>query len=225
MSDGRTWAVVPVKSLAEAKHRLASTLSPEMRRRLMVTMFWDVLATLREVDLLHPILVVTSDQLAAHIAEENGAMVLREVRDTGHSAAVGSGLALARSRRATRVLTLPADVPMVTAAEIRRVMDVEGEGVTVVPSSDGDGTNALLLAPPDALVPSFGAGSFVRHVDGARACGIRCRILHLPGLGTDIDLPRDLTSLMREKRNDPRYNFLSKQRDQLVGSPGRGLQR
>jgi 2-phospho-L-lactate guanylyltransferase len=123
------------------------------------------------------------------------------------------------------VLTLPADVPMVTAAEIRRVMDVEGEGVTVVPSSDGDGTNALLLAPPDALVPSFGAGSFVRHVDGARACGIRCRILHLPGLGTDIDLPRDLTSLMREKRNDPRYNFLSKQRDQLVGSPGRGLQR
>ena len=69
--------------------------------------------------------------------------------------------------------------------------------MTLVPSRDGDGTNAMLFDPLDALAPSFGPGSFARHLAQAAARGIACRTLPLPGIGLDIDEPDDLAQLMR----------------------------
>ena len=46
MSHAATWAIVPVKALAQAKQRLAGVLPLEARRRLMLVMLEDVLATL-----------------------------------------------------------------------------------------------------------------------------------------------------------------------------------
>jgi 2-phospho-L-lactate guanylyltransferase len=82
--------------------------------------------------------------------------------------------------------------------------------VALVPSRDGDGTNALLISPPDAFAPSFGPGSFARHLAQAAQLGLTCRTLNLPGLGLDIDEPADLHELMRRTRADPRYAFLAR---------------
>ena len=41
MSRGATWAIVPVKALADAKQRLARVLPLEARRRLMLVMLED----------------------------------------------------------------------------------------------------------------------------------------------------------------------------------------
>jgi len=122
---------------------------------------------------------------------------------------VASGLAFAKSRGAARAVTLPADVPLVTADEIRRVIDIDTPGVTLVPSRDGDGTNAILFDPLDALAPSFGPGSFARHHAQAAGRGIACRTLPLAGFGLDIDEPDDLAQLMRRTRRLPRYVFLA----------------
>jgi 2-phospho-L-lactate guanylyltransferase len=88
----------------------------------------------------------------------------------------------------------------------------EGTGgaphVTLVPSRDGDGTNGILISPPDALALSFGPGSFGRHLAYAAQHGITCRTLNLVGLALDIDEPRDLRELMHHTRSDPRYAFL-----------------
>ncbi len=43
------WAIVPLKSLDDAKKRLATELSAEERRSLMLAMARDVLATLCQV--------------------------------------------------------------------------------------------------------------------------------------------------------------------------------
>ena len=47
--------------------------------------------------------------------------------------------------------------------EARRSADV-----VIVPDRHGTGTNALVLSPPDAIVPAFGEGSKARHVEAAR---------------------------------------------------------
>jgi 2-phospho-L-lactate/phosphoenolpyruvate guanylyltransferase len=229
MSGEATWAVVPVKSLTHVKQRLAAVLPLEARRRLMLTMLQDVLATLRRVDELHPVLVVTPDLYVAEIAEDYGAHVLREPESRGHSAAAIAGFAEARARGAARALTIPADAPLVTPAELRAVLGTQrvspsprsrgegrGEGrphappprLTLVPSHDGDGTNAILVSPPDAFAPSFGPASFARHTAQAEAAGIAYGTLALPGLGLDIDEPRDLMRLIEAKQGDPRYRFL-----------------
>ena len=47
-----------------------------------------------------------------------------------------------------------------------------GPEVVIVPDRHGTGTNGLLLAPPDAIAPSFGPGSCERHRALARAAGV-----------------------------------------------------
>jgi len=214
MSHAATWAIVPVKSLEQAKQRLAGVLPVDARRKLMLVMLEDVLATLRRVERVEPVLVVTPDATVAALAANAGAGVLREASDQGHSAAAIAGFTYAQSHGAVRALTLPADAPLVTAAELDALIEADAVSarphLTLVPSHDGDGTNGFLVSPPDLLQPSFGPGSFARHLAHAAARKIECRVQHLPGLALDIDEPRDLARLMEQKRGCARYDFLSK---------------
>jgi 2-phospho-L-lactate guanylyltransferase len=213
MTHAATWAIVPVKSLEQAKQRLAAVLPLEARRRLMMVMLEDVLATLRHVERLEPVLVVTPDAEVAERAADAGARVLREASSQGHSAAAIAGLAYAQSQGAVRALTLPADAPLVTAAELRSL--IEGDAVTadrlltLVPSHDGDGTNGFLVSPPNLMQPAFGPGSFARHLAHAAERKIECRVHRLLGLALDIDEPADLARLIPKKRGDRRYDFLA----------------
>ena len=123
-----------------------------------------------------------------------------------------AGFAHALAHGAVQALTLPADAPCVTPGEVSRLLDAArpaaGPRVVLVPSHDRDGTNAVLLAPPDAFPPSFGPGSFARHLAQAEARGLDCRVVELAGLGLDIDEPRDLAALIALKRGVPAYAFL-----------------
>jgi len=206
------WAILPVKTLAEAKQRLAGVLPQAARCRLMLVMLREVLATLDQVEQLGAILVVTPDAQVAEIAESSGALVLREERARGHTVAATAGLDYARARGAEVAFTVPADAPCTTAEEIALLIAAAEGGprprAVLVPARDGDGTNAVLTAPVGVLPLSFGSGSFARHRAAAEAVRLDCRTVELPGLAMDIDEPRDLRDLMERKRGDPRYAFL-----------------
>jgi 2-phospho-L-lactate/phosphoenolpyruvate guanylyltransferase len=219
MSRTETWTILPVKSLAHVKERLSGVLPLEARRRLVLTMLQDVLSVLQKTPVCHPVLVVTPDAEVADIAGYYGADVLREHEGRGHTSAAAGGFAYAHTKGAMRALTIPADVPLITRAEIEAVIDVAqaqtGPALTMVPSRDGDGTNALLVTPPHAFTPSFGPGSFRRHLAQAQARGLACRVLRLTGLGMDTDEPADLARLIEAKASDARYAFLGAYRAQL----------
>jgi 2-phospho-L-lactate guanylyltransferase len=207
-----TWAIIPVKALTHAKRRLSPILPAEARRHLVLLMLDDVLATLATSRAVGPVLVVTPDSRVAELAKGKGARVLRESRPRGLNAAVRSGLAHARARGATQALVLPADVPFVMPDELRSVVEGGGVGVgrrvTLAPSADGGGTNALFLAPPDAVEPSFGPGSFARHLAHAVARRLDTQVLQLPGIAADIDEPKDLAQLIAQGPTSERYGFL-----------------
>jgi 2-phospho-L-lactate/phosphoenolpyruvate guanylyltransferase len=209
MSHPPTWAIVPVKALSDVKQRLATVLPLEARRRLMLVMLHDVLAALKQVESLGSIVIVSPDPHVAEIAERQGVLLLREARSSCHSAAVVAGLAYAKAHGVARAVTLPADVPLVSADEIRKVIDVGVGGVTLVASRDGDGSNAILFDPLDAVAPSFGLGSFARHRAQLAERGTGYRMLTLPGIGLDIDEPADLAELVQRTRGVSRYSFLT----------------
>jgi 2-phospho-L-lactate/phosphoenolpyruvate guanylyltransferase len=212
VSSATTFAIVPVKALGEAKRRLAPVLAPSERRRLVLTMLEDVLGLLGEVGPIARTLVVTADADVAAFATGHGAVVVNEEGPSDLNSAVRRGLAYARGHGAERALVVPADVPMASRTEVLSVLTSVSAGparqVVIVPSEDGEGTNALLLAPTDVLEPAFGEGSFVRHVAQAVALGLDFRVLRLPGLGADIDQPRDLARLAAATRGSGRYTFL-----------------
>ena len=54
------------------------------------------------------------------------------------------------------------------------------------------GTNALLLAPADALEPSFGEPTSSQvHLSRAVAAELEAVIVDLPGVALDVDTPED----------------------------------
>ena len=126
----------------------------------------------------------------------------------GLNAAVESAIAFALSRGLDQALVLPADIPLATPGEVASLIASRGArpGVTLAPSHDSDGTNALLLAPPNAIAPCYGPGSYVQHMSQAMARHIDVNVLHLAGVARDIDEPADLAVLSAAV--PARYGFL-----------------
>lgn len=188
---------VPVKDLVNAKQRLIPALSPSERRELARAMLEDVLDAAAAA-LPGAVLVVTTDPEVQAVARARGVECLTESANRGHTAAVAFAQREAVTRGVARFLTIPGDVPCVTAQEVVALCDAleEAPGVVFVPSRSGLGTNAALLAPPDALPLTFGEPSFENHLKTARAAGLTPKVLELPGIGLDVDAPADLPVLL-----------------------------
>ena len=97
------------------------------------------------------------------------------------------------------MLTVPGDIPLVTAGEIGQLLDAHrrGPSFTIAPSRDDRGSNAIVCSPPDAVPLRFGEDSFFAHLAAAKSCGIDPTVLHLPGIALDIDTPEDLAAFER----------------------------
>jgi 2-phospho-L-lactate guanylyltransferase len=194
----RTIAILPMKSFGAAKQRLSAALAGGARQALAQAMFSDVLTSLRHVDAIEAIAVVTADGTAESAALASGALALADREEAGQSAAAAIGVEHALAAGFERVLLVPGDTPLLDPAEVSELLDrAEREelGLVVVPDRHGTGTNALLMRPPDAIEPSFGPGSRERHVDAAAEAGVSCSVEPLPSLVLDVDTPEDLAAL------------------------------
>ena len=200
-----THAIVPVKPFERAKTRLARVLSPEARRVLVSAMFLDVLAALRSARAVEQLWVVSLDREILAQAKRMGAAPLEEEFDMGLNRALRFATRTAAERGAERVLILPSDIPLVTAADIDALVAASSRlkskrSVIAVPSREGTGTNALLRTPPAVIPPLFGMGSLRRHAREAARRGAAFRVRRSPRMELDVDTPAELLLLARRAR-------------------------
>lgn len=187
----RTAAVLPVKCFGRAKSRLGDRAD---RPELAAAMAGDVLAALEAAGGLAEILVVSPERPSG--AHRRVVWVADE-EERGHVPAALLGVRAARERGAGRVLLVPGDCPGLDPADVEELLAAPAiPSLTVVPDRHGAGTNGLLLCPPDAIVPSFGTGSFARHAARGRAAGLPVRVASPPSLLMDVDTPEDLGALL-----------------------------
>jgi 2-phospho-L-lactate guanylyltransferase len=194
----RTIAILPVKTFGAAKQRLAGLLGLGSRQALAQAMFSDVLGSLRHVPGLDAVAVVTADRVAESAALGERVQVLRDTEELGQSAAASIGIGYALASGFDRVLLVPGDTPLISPPELGALLVRAAErepGVVVVADRHGTGTNALVLSPPDAIEPSFGPGSFERHLAAAEAAGVPATSERVPSLAFDVDTPEDLAEL------------------------------
>jgi 2-phospho-L-lactate/phosphoenolpyruvate guanylyltransferase len=221
----RTLAILPVKSFGSAKQRLGGSLGAGSRQALAQAMFTDVLSSLRRASGLDAIAVVTSDPAAEAAASGGRVRVLPDTARAGQSEAALIGIRHALAEGFDRVLLVPGDTPLVQPGDLAALIAGSGHGISVVPDRHGTGTNALLLAPPDAIEPSFGEGSFARHLAAAEQAGVPCRVEEMPALALDVDTPDDLTELAAElevrRGPAPATRGALRQLDRVGGSPPR----
>jgi 2-phospho-L-lactate guanylyltransferase len=202
---GPTWAVVPLKSPATAKSRLAGVLSPRQRRQLFFLMARRMIEVLTQVPRIEQVAVVTASPHIGHLARGLGAIIIAEAQDAGTAAACRTAISWARAQGVMRLLMIAGDIPLVTPDAIDRLIDRghSAPSIVIVPDRARVGTNALLCSPPDAVPVCFGEDSFARHLAAARCAGAALDIVDGSPLAFDVDGAADL-ALLRHSLRDGR---------------------
>jgi 2-phospho-L-lactate guanylyltransferase len=204
-------ALLPIRSIAGAKNRLARNLDGGQRERLTLAMLADMVAALRRARALDRVFVVSADAILLAHARKLGAGVLDEsalapvgvAPTNGADAVSGLNRAVAGAARALadigveRLLAIPGDVPLVGGDEVDALFatDRRCHPVVLVASGSLTGTNGLLLSPPTVLAPCFEGASLEAHRRSARAAGIEPLTVALGGFALDVDTIDDLVAL------------------------------
>ena len=203
-------AVLPIRSHDAAKTRLGLALDPEERDVLVLGMFASTLRVLAGWPSCRSIHVVTSDNAVTDVAARGLSSVVT-VSDPGRGLndALRAGRDAAVAAGATAVLMLPADLPLLSAASLDRMLEAAdatlaaGNGrpvVVIAPADARTGTNALLLAPPLIIEPHFGPQSFEEHLRAAAVADASVQVIDDALLGFDLDTPDDLERLDLARR-------------------------
>ena len=197
MSAGRlthtAGVVVPLRSFALGKVRLAHALDDDARRELSRTMAERVIAAAGS----RPLVIVSSAPEVITWATE---LDVAYIPDPGtlDSAAV-AGRAWVRERGLLRVVVMHADLPLATSLD--GIADDAGAPIAVlVPDHHHDGNPVLAIPAAADFAFRYGPDSCARHAAEARRLGLEVRIIEDRALGFDVDDEADLDQLAHEPR-------------------------
>jgi len=189
--------LIPFKSLATAKQRLAAVLDQRRRSQLAEAMLRDVMTAAAGVANRIDVALVTGDSRAQEMARQFGFLVSDDTRNESETAAIEMATAWAEERGYDTTIVVPADIPLITSDELQQVLHAAPEeGALFVPAYDRRGSNCILRRPASLIPLRFGNDSFLPHCESIRRTGKQLVILEMPGIGLDIDNPHELEMLM-----------------------------
>ena len=178
---------MPVKSVSEAKSRLAPYLSVVERRELVVYLLRHTVGVLRAVQALEQIVVVSPDNHGLG----DDVVLLPDAGSLNES--LQSAIEWSAMRGMERVLIVPGDLPYLAPIDIQTVLGMGKRGPSVVLARTQDGgTGALCACPPSAIKPMFGPLSYAKHVRQAQQAQLRVHQVNRRGLECDLDTWQDL---------------------------------
>ena len=184
-------ALIAVKARAQCKTRLADVLAPTQRIELVRSMLDAVLAAAGNAQTVHQVIVISPerDTVPAHIP------VLADTGESLNSALIQAHTVL-REFGCHEVVVLPADLPLITPAEIDELVRAgRAGGFAIATDAAGLGTNALCLVSTLPFRFQFGPDSRRLHLQEAQRLGAYPQAVSLPGLEFDVDSPADLNLL------------------------------
>ncbi|MFG2310998.1 2-phospho-L-lactate guanylyltransferase [Streptomyces sp. NPDC048566] len=190
------WSVViPLKTLARAKSRLADTASAGLRPALALAFAQDTVTAALACEAVRDVVVVTGDPLAGRELAALGARVVADEPGGGLNAALAHGARRVRSRDAgLAVAALNADLPALRPGELARVLRAAAEFPRAfLPDAAAIGTTLLAASPGAELLPAFGVDSRARH----RASGAaELRLDAVDSVRQDVDTGDDLRAAL-----------------------------
>ena len=194
--------LIPVKNLNRAKQRLASIADQAARTALAQAMLEDVVSAIAGWKDRPAAALVTSDPFAIELARANGLQLIPDTANVSETHAIEMATQACISSGAKWTLVIPADIPLIEAWELERILvAAPEEGSLLVPAADGRGTNAAFRRPAGLFPLRFGNDSFKPHYAAAQATGKPCIVLESPGIALDVDNPEELNRMIADPGN------------------------
>ncbi|MCB9078135.1 MAG: 2-phospho-L-lactate guanylyltransferase [Anaerolineaceae bacterium] len=187
------FTIIPAKPFNQAKTRLASILSTGQRVILSQRLLRRTIELARHVS---EVVVISRDSHVRRTAKQAGAWALVE-GGNDLNAAVRQASQWVAGRHHGAILVLPADLPLLTLADLTELIDLSqpAPSLVIAPCRRTSGTNALLIDPPDLIDFQFGPDSFARHLQAAQQKNVEAVIYRSPTTAFDLDLPEDFKAL------------------------------
>lgn len=196
-------ALLPIKDLSGVKTRLGNILDIDERRLLVRAMAEDVVAALKGAKGLAGIHVVTHDKRVIAWARSHDLGLIDDTGASGLSDAIALAAQETSARGAQAILIVLADTPLSSTSDFEALIEASEKSsaarhMILSPSRDGDGSNCMLVAPPDAMGFHYGGGSAKAHTDEAARTGLPVTLVKRTGIGHDVDTQADLQDLINE---------------------------
>lgn len=198
MPEKLKWQIlVPVRGGAASKTRLTgAALGTETRVQLARAFASDVAAAVLATSGVARLTIITRDAETAQYFSGRGASIFTETKGAGLNGAVRDASDhLRHTQPGYGIAALMGDLPGLTSEALREALDhAEALERGVLADFDGTGTTLLTATGGASLRPSYGAGSYARHV----AAGHRpITVSASSALRRDVDTLQDLAEVTR----------------------------
>jgi 2-phospho-L-lactate guanylyltransferase len=212
-----TYAIVPVKTFASSKKRLAGLLTVDQRINLSEAMLYDVLNSVTNCNSISKTIVVSKDEKILSIAREFGTTIVKEQEELGVNAAVALTDDICRDSDAS--IVIPQDLPLVQPSDLDAFCNsTKNENcIIIAPSHRYDGTNALLRKPPNVMKTHYDEDSYEIHLKKAKEKNIPAKIIMNRRLMLDLDEPSDITRIMSEDSDTRTVTYLKEIKQKIQG--------
>lgn len=191
-----TIVVIPLRGLHGGKSRLSPVLDPRQRSTIIAAMANHVVVAVVESNVADSIVVVSREPALLPLLGSPHPMIsLVEQADEsiGLNAALNVGRQVALRSNIDRLFVVSADLPLLTPAEVARMLDIEDD-VAIAPDRLGSGTNALSLRGRDRISRfqfQFGPESRSLHEAEVFRLGLDNSTFESRGFALDLDTPDD----------------------------------
>ena len=174
-------------------------------------MLRDVTAAVNGATVPDRIVLISSDREILGHADAHGWEEIEEEAQVSESQSVDHASTILKEAGVDVVLRIPLDVPLIRSQDVDRLLGARGgsPNALLVPSRDGQGTNALLRRPPDAFPSRFGPASLAHHRREAARAGVPLRIVENARVALDLDEMSDLTDFWSLGRDTATGRYLA----------------
>jgi|TARA_B100001971_G_C18240776_1_gene570714 2-phospho-L-lactate guanylyltransferase len=206
----RTFALLTLNRTDEAKSRLASILSPDERKQLVILMAKDILDSLVEIDTI----IISREDLKSEFKEYKHEFILQ--RDKGLTNAVETANIAAIKKGADATIFLPGDVPLINKKIIKNIISYGEDHKLIISPGKRNGIGMVYRRPPDIIKTVFTNQSFVDILHKTSNTEENVFIYSCPNLYTDIDIPADIKDFLKMGKGKRTFEYLSSKLEKIL---------
>jgi 2-phospho-L-lactate guanylyltransferase len=193
----KTSAIIPVKTFSKAKTRL--NLEQACKEEICSLMLQEVLDTISNCKRISKVVLVSKDEAALKIGRQFNAVEIFD-NESGVNDAVSLADQYLSDKEFECSITFPQDIPIMTSSDIDDLLSFvkPKSSVTIVPSRQFNGTNALVRCPTDIMNTRYDMGSYTFQMDAAKTKTKNTSIALIRRMMLDIDDESDLVFMLKQ---------------------------